>query len=153
MKAEYINPFLESAKIVIEQVIQIRPSTGQLGIKDIKFVENYIWIQIGINGQMNGDIVFGLSEQVALKMVSAMMGGYTVAVMDEMGKSAISELGNMISGNASTILYNQGVRVDITPPKVIHSAQTAGFTATRALTIPLIMEGIGELDIQVLLAS
>ncbi|MBO7744715.1 chemotaxis protein CheX [Paenibacillus sp. MWE-103] len=153
MKAEYINPFLESAKIVIEQVIQIRPSTGQLGIKDIKFVENYIWIQIGINGQMNGDIVFGLSEQVALKMVSAMMGGYAIAEMDEMGKSAISELGNMISGNASTMLYNQGVRVDITPPKVMHSAQSAGFAATKALTIPLIMDGIGELDIQVLLAS
>ncbi|MOA32235.1 hypothetical protein D3C78_1534370 [compost metagenome] len=59
----------------------------------------------------------------------------------------------MISGNASTMLYNQGVRVDITPPKVIHSAQSAGFHAQKALTIPLIMEGIGELDIQVLIAS
>ncbi|AZN42822.1 chemotaxis protein CheX [Paenibacillus albus] len=153
MKAEYINPFLESAKIVIEQLIQIKPSTGQLGVKEVKFVENYIWIQIGINGQMNGDIVFGLSEEVALKMVSAMMGGFVIAEMDEMGKSAISELGNMISGNASTMLFNQGVRVDITPPKVLHSAQTAGFNASKALTIPLIMDGIGELDIQVLIAS
>ncbi|MDF2837755.1 MAG: chemotaxis protein CheC [Paenibacillus sp.] len=153
MKAEYINPFLESAKIVIEQVVQIRPATGQLGLKDIKFVENYIWIQIGLNGQMKGDIVFGLSEQVALKMVSAMMGGYVISEIDEISKSAISELGNMISGNASTMLYNQGVKVDITPPKVIHSAQAAGFNAKQALTIPLIMEGIGELDIQVLIAS
>jgi len=101
MKAEYINPFLESAKIVIEQLVQIKPATGQLGVKDIKFVENYIWIQIGLNGQMNGDIVFGLSEQVALKMVSAMMGGYVISEIDEMGRSAISELGNMISGNAA----------------------------------------------------
>lgn len=153
MKAEYINPFLESAKIVIEQLVQIKPATGQLGVKDIKFVENYIWIQIGLNGQMSGDIVFGLSEQVALKMVSAMMGGYAISEIDEMGRSAISELGNMISGNASTILYNQGVRVDITPPKLIQSAQSAGFNATQALTIPLIMDGIGELDIQVLIAS
>ncbi|REK75826.1 chemotaxis protein CheX [Paenibacillus paeoniae] len=153
MKAEYINPFLESAKIVIEQLVQIKPATGQLGVKDIKFVENYIWIQIGLNGQMNGDIVFGLSEQVALKMVSAMMGGYAISEIDEMGRSAISELGNMISGNASTILYNQGVRVDITPPKLIQSAQAAGFNATKALTVPLIMDGIGELDIQVLIAS
>ncbi|WP_337099634.1 chemotaxis protein CheX [Paenibacillus sp. YIM B09110] len=153
MKAEYINPFLESAKIVIEQVIQIRPATGQLGLKDIKFVENHIWIQIGLNGQMNGDIVFGLSEQVALKMVSAMMGGFVISEIDEIVRSAISELGNMISGNASTMLFNQGVRVDITPPKVIQSANSAGFSAKQALTIPLIMEGIGELDIQVLIAS
>ncbi|QAY66617.1 chemotaxis protein CheX [Paenibacillus protaetiae] len=152
MKAEYINPFLESAKIVIEQLVQVRPLTGQLSLKDVKFVENYIWIQIGMNGQMNGDIVFGLSEEVALKMVSAMMGGFAISEIDEMSKSAISELGNMISGNASTILFNQGIRVDITPPKVIHSAQSAGFEAKQALTVPLIIDGIGNLDIQVIIA-
>ena len=82
-----------------------------------------------------------------------MMGGYAISEIDEMVRSAISELGNMISGNASTMLYNQGVRVDITPPKVIESAQSAGFYAKQALTVPLIMEGIGELDIQVLVAG
>jgi len=152
MKAEYINPFLESARIVIEQVVNIRPATGQLGIKDVKFVDDYIWIQIGMSGQMNGDIVFGLSEDVALRLISAMMGGFQISELDEIGKSAISELGNMISGNASTMLFNQGVKVDITPPKVMMSAQAAGFTPKKALTIPLIMDGIGELDIQVLIA-
>lgn len=151
MKAEYINPFLESARIVIEQVANIRPTTGQLGVKDVKFVENYIWIQIGMTGQMEGDIVFGLAEEVALKVVSAMMGGFVITEMDEMGKSAISELGNMISGNASTMLFNQGVRVDITPPKLVQSVTAAGFVPKKALTIPLIMESIGELDIQVLI--
>ncbi|NIK66845.1 MULTISPECIES: chemotaxis protein CheX [unclassified Paenibacillus] len=153
MKAEYINPFLEAATIVIEQVIQIRPSTGKLGLRNIELVENHIWIQIGINGQMNGDIVFGLSEQVALKMVSAMMGGFTISELDEIGRSAISELGNMISGNASTMLYNQGVNVDITPPRIILSASDESFSAGQALTVPLIMDGIGQFDIQVLVAS
>ncbi|WP_019532910.1 chemotaxis protein CheX [Paenibacillus ginsengihumi] len=152
MKAEYINPFLEAARTVIEQVANVRPATGQLGIKDVKFIEKYIWIQIGMTGQMEGDIVFGLHEEVALKMVSAMMGGFLITELDEMSRSAISELGNMISGNASTMLFNQGVRVDITPPKLLHSAAVAGFQAKKALTIPLIMEGIGELDIQVLIA-
>lgn len=153
MKAEYINPFLEAATIVIEQVVQIRPSTGKLGLKNIELVENHIWIQIGINGQMNGDIVFGLSEQVALKMVSAMMGGFMISELDEIGRSAISELGNMISGNASTMLYNQGVNVDITPPRIIQSASAESLSAGQALTVPLIMDGIGQFDIQVLVAS
>jgi chemotaxis protein CheX len=151
MKAEYINPFLESARIVIEQMINIRPTTGQLGVKDVIFVENYIWIQIGITGQMHGDIVFGLHETVALKLVSAMMGGYVLTEMDEMGQSAISELGNMISGNASTMLFNQGIRVDITPPKIVKSISAAGFVPKKALTIPLIIESIGELEIQVIM--
>ncbi|MFD2610839.1 chemotaxis protein CheX [Paenibacillus gansuensis] len=152
MKAEYINPFLEAARIVIEQVINIRPSTGALGVKDVVFVEKYVWIQIGMTGQMSGDIVFGLHEEVALRLVSAMMGGYHITEMDDMTQSAISELGNMISGNASTMLFNQGVRVDITPPKLMHSASAAAFVPKRALTIPLIMDTIGELDIQVLIA-
>lgn len=151
MKAEYINPFLESASIVLEQVANIKPKTGQLGIKDVKFIESYIWIQIGMTGQMTGDVVFGLHEEVALKLVSAMMGGYVMTHMDEIAQSAISELGNMISGNASTILYNKGVKVDITPPKVVQSAAAAGFEAKKAITIPLMMEDIGELDIQVLI--
>ncbi|GMK41114.1 CheY-P phosphatase CheX [Paenibacillus sp. CCS19] len=152
MKAEYINPFLESAKNVIEQVVQIKPATGQPGLKPFAIVDNYIFIQIGINGQMQGRVVFGISVPVALKMISAMMGGFIISEIDEIGKSAISELGNMISGNASTILYNQGVHVDITPPIFI-STHDSGIAATKALTIPLIMEGIGEMDIQVLIAS
>lgn len=152
MKAEYINPFLESACIVIEQVVNIRPSAGKLGIKDVFFAEDYIWIMIGMTGQMQGDIVFGLHKDVALKLISAMMGGFEIAEIDEIGRSAISELGNMISGNASTMLFNQGVRVDITPPQVLHTVNHGDITAKRALTIPLMMDGIGELDIQVLIA-
>lgn len=149
MRAEYINPFLESARTVIEQVANIRPSTGELSIKDVQFSERHIWIQIGMTGQMQGDIVFGLHEEVALKVVSAMMGGFVITQLDDMSKSAISELGNMISGNASTMLYNQGVHVDITPPKLVEAGESK---VKKALTIPLIMEGIGEMDIQVLIA-
>jgi chemotaxis protein CheX len=152
MKAEYIKPFLESALIVIEQMVQVRPSTGRLSTRDIKFADNHVWIQIGLTGHMNGDIVFGLSESVALRMISAMMGGYVITEIDEMGRSAISELGNMISGNATTMLYNQGVHVDITPPKFMKTHFTSNYGALRALAVPLIMDGIGEMEIQVLIA-
>ena len=152
MQAEYINPFLESAKNVIEQVIQVRPSTGEISVKNIKFVEQYIWIHIGLDGQLRGNIIFGISEDVALKIISAMMGGYMISEIDEMGRSAISELSNMISGNASTILSNQGMSVDITPPRIVELAQSAGFDQAKALTVPLIMDGIGQLDIQVLVS-
>ncbi|RUS45927.1 chemotaxis protein CheX [Cohnella sp. AR92] len=152
MKAEFINPFLESARNVIEQMVQIRPSTGQLTVKDIQFVDHHVWIQIGLTGQMSGNIVFGLSESVALKIISAMMGGFAITEIDEMGKSAISELSNMISGNASTMLFNQGVKVDITPPRIFHSERFDSLAASRALAVPLIMDGIGELEIQVMIA-
>lgn len=151
MKAEVINPFLESARNVIEQVIQVSPSTGTLGIKEIELIDNHIWIQVGMTGQLSGNIIFGIAEKVALQLVSIMMGGYVITEMDEMGQSAISELGNMISGNASTILYNQGVSVDISPPQIM-KLESMSNLPRKALSIPLLMEGIGEMDIQVMIA-
>lgn len=136
---------------MLEQVIQVSPSTGSLGVKEIAPIENHIWIQVGMTGQFSGDVMFGLQEQVALRIVSVMMGGFVLTEMDEMGQSAISELGNMISGNASTILSNQGYVVDITPPRVIKSEQHLN-QHRQALCIPLLMDGIGELDIQVLVS-
>lgn len=152
MKAEVINPFLESAKLVLQQVIQVSPSTGTLAVKSVKPINDHIWIQIGMTGQLSGNIIFGLHEQVAMKIVSAMMGGFTITELDEMGRSAISELGNMISGNAGILLSNQGVSVDITPPNVMHGEGFTGDMPDKALTIPLLMDGIGELDIQVLIS-
>ncbi|WP_274363852.1 chemotaxis protein CheX [Paenibacillus thermotolerans] len=152
MNTEYINPFLESARIVIEQVAGVKPSAGELGVKEIIQHDGYIWIHVGMTGQMAGDVMFGLHEHVAIKMVSAMMGGYVLEELGEMGHSAISELGNMISGNASTMLYDQGVKVDITPPKIIQASESFALKAKKALSIPLSMDGIGDLDIQVLIA-
>jgi len=152
VKAEVINPFLESARNVFEQLIQVSPSTGNLGVKNVEYIADHVWIVIGMTGQLSGNIVFGIQETVALKIVSAMMGGFVITEMDDMSKSAISELGNMISGNASTILSNQGVVVDITPPQVMQSEILATFTATKALSIPLLMDGIGQMDIQVMIS-
>lgn len=152
MKAEVINPFLESARTVIEQVVQVSPSTGRMGVREVMPIQDHIWIQIGMTGHFSGMVVFGLEETVALRIVSAMMGGFILTEMDEMGQSAISELGNMISGNASTILSNQGIMVDITPPQVIKTEMAGIITPRTALCIPLLMDGIGELDIQVMVS-
>ncbi|WP_139491545.1 chemotaxis protein CheX [Brevibacillus dissolubilis] len=149
MKAQYINPFLESASLVISQVCNVSPTRGELSIKDVKFYDEHIWIKIGMTGQLQGDIVFGLHKEVALRIVSAMMGGFPIAEMDEIGKSAISELGNMISGNASTLLFNQGVAIDITPPQLVEDIEH--FKAEgKALTVPLEIGDLGKLEIQVL---
>lgn len=123
-----------------------------MGVKDVIPVQDHIWIQIGMTGHFSGMVVFGLQETVALRIVSAMMGGFVLTEMDEMGQSAISELGNMISGNASAILSNQGFAVDITPPQVIKTENAAGMEPRKALCIPLLMDGIGELDIQVMIS-
>lgn len=148
MQSAHINPFLLSATHVIEQLCSIKPTRGDIKVKILEYSSDFIWLQIHIFGQMKGDIVFGFPEKVALKLVSGMMGGSTVTEFDEMSQSAISELGNMISGNASTMLFNDGIEVDITPPKFISKLE--GFSPRKAISIPLSMETVGDFEICVI---
>jgi len=150
MKAQYINPFLESASTVIQQMCNVAPTRGELTIKDVSYHDDHVWIKIGLTGQLQGDVLFGLHKEVALRIVSAMMGGFPVQEMDELGKSAISELGNMISGNASTILFNQGVAIDITPPQLVDDVNHMAKSSGKALTVPLELGDLGIIEIQVL---
>lgn len=148
VQVTHINPFLQSATLVLEQMCAVSPQRGELSLKIIEFKNDYVWLQIGILGQMNGNIVFGFPEAVALRIVSGMMGGYVVTEFDEMSRSAISELGNMISGNASSILYNEGIKIDITPPKLINiEDQSTMFHNNKAIAVPLRLENIGEFEI------
>jgi chemotaxis protein CheX len=144
MNAQYINPFLSSSIHVIEAMMQVKASVGKVGLKTIDNGD-YLLLKIGILGQFQGDVVFCFPREVAIKIVSSMMGGYPIAEFDDMCRSAISELGNMISGNASTILYNDGIVVDITPPKLMDDGRS--FAQKRAITIPLAISDIGNFDI------
>ncbi|TVX87154.1 chemotaxis protein CheX [Paenibacillus agilis] len=145
MKAEWVHPFLQSACSVIEQILQVRPERGELELLAWHGTHD-LHIQIALTGQMSGVVAFGLKEGAAVKMASAMMGGYPLETLDAMGESAISELGNMISGNASTMLYNQGIHVDILPPQLV-PLQAIPNCGTNAMAVPLHVHNVGRLDI------
>ncbi|HZG57000.1 chemotaxis protein CheX [Paenibacillus sp.] len=148
MQAELINPFLTSSVQVIETIIQVKPTVGKLHMKEIQFADNYVWLKIRIHGQVEKEILFGFPDRMAMNMVSTMLGGYVVTEVDDMCRSAVAELGNMISGNASTMLYHNGITVDITPPKLVED--TTIDTGKKAVSIPLRVDRIGEFDINII---
>ena len=68
-----------------------------------------------------------------------------------MATSAISELGNMIMGNAATIFSTKGIVIDITPPTVCQGSMTITQTYAQNICVP-IQAGDGlslELDIAI----
>lgn len=74
-----------------------------MAVRTAIFTTQQVSIAVGVSGQVKGQVIYGLSQVTATKIASAMMGQTTVA-FDEMVASAVSELGNMISGNAATLL-------------------------------------------------
>jgi chemotaxis protein CheX len=147
VEANFINPFLFSSVHVIESVVQIKPSIGKIKVWEIREIENTLLLKIGIVGQIERDVLFGFPKSMIMKIVSKMMGGYAVTEYDDMCQSALAELGNMITGNASSMLIDEGYKVDITPPNIIED--TTKYRGIKAFQIPLQIESIGEFNISI----
>ncbi len=140
LKAEQINPFLLSAKQVLQQVCQIDVQFGPIAKDDFYLSGEPLFIMLGITGEITGQVCIGMEIDTAKDIASRMMMGMPVPEMDEMAKSAISELGNMIMGNAATLLSNGNVLIDITPPTLVFGSATISSPEMSVIKVPLLYE-------------
>jgi chemotaxis protein CheX len=65
-------------------------------------------------------VVYTIDLEVAKNIASTMMMGMPVDEFDDMAKSALSELTNMLTANAVTILANNGISIEISTPTLLH---------------------------------
>lgn len=150
MKAIYINPFLKAVSYVFGQ-FQLPCQVGNPTIKNSPFSGKEVLTVVGITGDIRGQMYLGVSMASALSIVSAMMGGIHLSLLDSLGQSAISELSNMICGNAMTLFSKEGISLDITPPSLILGNQIkVSAVKMRVLSIPIIITGIEELEMNII---
>jgi chemotaxis protein CheX len=148
MKVEYINPFIEAAFTVMEMVLGNRPSKGDLAMQPATFTSQQCNIVCGVTGQVQGQVIYGMSMTVADKIASTMLG-QPIKVFDQLAASAIAELGNMISGHAMAKLSEAGYICDITPPTIIRGTNVKISTLSiPAIVIPMTTDQ-GEVSITV----
>ena len=154
MNVEYINPFINVSLNLVETVCNVKASRGQIFIKNSPIMAESVVIIIGIAGEFKGQVFFSMDEGTACKIASAMMFGMEVNALEEMAKSAIAELGNMIMGNVSTEFYNSGIIIDIAPPTVLVGNDMAITTkGERTVCVPLELENIGHIEIDVAISE
>lgn len=152
MHAQIIVPFLESAQQVLQMMTSINMNPGTITSAAPNLHANHVWIRIDLKGSVDGQVAFGLAPEMALKIASAMMGGFELNALDEMSQSAIAELANMISGNACIQLSNNGMQIDITPPKVQVGDDVTQPVQEVAYAVPLELQELGILEIKLLIA-
>jgi len=61
---------------------------------------------------------------------------FVISIEGEMVKSFTGELGNMVTGNLCTVLENNGLVLDISPPTVMKAIRTF-MVLKRHLNFPL----------------
>ncbi len=154
MNVEYINPFIEASQSVFQMMTGNKPILGQVYMKKNPFESANIAVIVGLTGRIRGQVVISMTLSSALEIASAMMGGMQVDAMDEISKSAISELGNMIMGNTATILAGRGIGIEITPPSLLVGEKMVITPAhMKTVCIPLNISDTGKFEIDVSLAE
>lgn len=119
MNVEYINPFTQATFDVLSMFGTFDPKLGKPSVLEDALVSEGVAVVVGIIGEVKGQVVYTYTEETAKQIASTMMMGMPVEAFDEMAKSAVSELANMISGNASTAIAAKGFTIDIAPPTLI----------------------------------
>jgi len=152
MHTQIIVPFLESAQQVLQMMTPFSMNPGTVQSTAPALHDQHVWIRIDLKGAVDGQVAFGLTPEAALKIAGAMMGGFELNALDEMSRSAIAELANMISGNACVQLSNSGMSVDITPPQVQVGDTLIQPVQELAYAVPLELQEMGILEIKLLMA-
>lgn len=151
LNVEYVNVFIQATQSMLKDVCQLESTLGKVYLKESPYCSDSIAIIIGIVGDIRGQIIFSMSIDAARFIASKMMMGMPVPELDEMAKSAISELTNMTLGSTATLFFNRGVTVDITPPSLLMGQNMQiSTTKMKTISIPIHFEDYTmEIDVAV----
>lgn len=150
MNAEHINPFLVSATRILKDMCFIDTKIGKPFLTECQFEQDSVIIVIGVTGEMRGQVLIEMRLQVACDIASKMCM-MPVTQMDEISKSAIGELGNMIMGNAATIFSTKGIGIDITPPVLAMGSMSISNFQSKNICIPLVYDTDKQIGVNIAL--
>lgn len=152
MRVEYINPFVESAYNVLKEVLGAEVNRGDLYLKSTSMPVLGVAAVVGLAGDVEGRVLFDMTKETAVNVASSMLEGMDMekpTELDDMGKATITELANMITGQAVTKLHNLGFQFDLTPPAIFTGENMeVSDTGVEALIVPMELPQ-GKIEINV----
>ena len=149
MKAEYITPFIQAAQAVFKTFLNADIKLGEVSLISSPLSVCDMVIMIGVVGKIRGQVCMELTFETGKKMVSTMMGGVTIDNMDEIGISAIAELGDMIMSKACTVFLENKINIDITPPTIFTGDKIKISSKVATIRVPLILKKYGIININI----
>lgn len=147
MRSEYVSPFAQAGSAAVKNILGVEASRGALSVHPVAKTTQQLNIVFRISGSIEGLVIYGMSMITADRIAGRMIGS-PVVTFDQVAASALSELGNMISGAAATMLAAQGYPSVITPPSIIRGTNVRiGPNDLKTLIIPFNLPGLGTLEV------
>ncbi len=134
---EYINPFIIGAGMVFNSLVKVDLKKGKVIMIDKIVPAHEVIINIEIEGAINGFVVYSLGFYTIKKMAEVIVPGLSDEQIQYEYKDIVGEIGNMITGNAFSIL--EGKNIDLSTPVVMDRKDfmVAGFSKFTGLAIKL----------------
>ena len=134
-----LNGTISSLRSVIPISMDFQPPSSS----QQPFEQSEMGVLIGIVGDIKGRIIIDSTPATFGSVGAAMFG---MPLEGEMLESFTGELGNMIAGNLCTIVGQDGLELDITPPTVmVGNTKLYGFQ--KLFRLPAEIENIGDITI------
>lgn len=151
MNVKFLSPFVEAAYTVLEAEVGLKSAQrGELSLEHSACTTNDITALISIVGQVQGVVLYGMSQVTALNIVSQILG-QPFQEFDELAQSGIGELANVITGHAGKRLSDAGFEAKISTPTLVLGKGTVISTLDfERLQVPLLTE-MGEIQIHLAL--
>jgi chemotaxis protein CheX len=139
MKAEYINPFLNATKNVLETMAQtpVTPMKPQLKVDAVTYGE-----VTGIIGMVSktvaGCMIISFEQAAILKIVSNMLMEEPKPSIDDEVVDAVGELTNMICGGAKAQLSKLNLKFDLATPTMVvgKGVEISYYSDSATIVIP-----------------
>jgi chemotaxis protein CheX len=146
MDPNYIKPFILAVKRVFETMIMVPFSLGKPELKSNSEVPFEISSIIGLSGSVTGCVVISLSREVALDLVTVLIGE-KVTEMDDTCTDAIGEIANMVAGNAKTDFPSNNNSISV-PSVVVGKHKVSYPSGIPIVSIPCTVEK-GQMVVEV----
>jgi chemotaxis protein CheX len=154
MKADIINPFIESIINVLSTMANTTAQQGKIFLKKDNLAKGDVTGIIGMAGEKaKGSLAISFTEPVILHVASNMLGEkYTT--LEPIVIDMVSEIVNMVLGSVKNTLAEKGYIFDMSIPSTIsgHNHNVSHKTIGPVIIVPF-MTSIGDFFIEVCFES
>jgi len=143
MKAEYINPFINAAKNVIQTMAQTNVTNDKPHLKTNTTTFGKVSGIIGMaSTSISGNMIISFQKECILNIVSKMLMEPIKDDIDNDVVDAVGELTNMICGGAKAELSQMGHSFDLATPTMVvgKDIEISNYSTAPTIVIPMSTE-------------
>ncbi|MGC1660977.1 MAG: chemotaxis protein CheX, partial [Candidatus Acidiferrales bacterium] len=122
MRMDLIQPFIGSLDAVLAEMMKAPAKIVDLTMEESGYRRKGLAASVAFRGQVEGRVILDMDPSAAAQVASYLSGG-DVDPDESIVPETVSELANMVIGNAVTQLNDGGFQFKVFPPEILTAEQ------------------------------